>query len=264
MRLTALHRSGRIVLEVADDGAGINRERVKQKAVENGLVAPDATLTDDEIDNLIFLPGFSTASTVSDISGRGVGMDVVRQSVAALGGRISIASRPGHGSTFTLSLPLTLAVLDGMVVSAHGHTLIIPLGAIVETLKPKAADVFPLDGEINVIRLRGGYVPMVDVAASLGYCEEFVEPDQSVALLVEGEGGVRAVLLVDAIHGQRQVVIKSLEANYRAVPGIAAATVMGDGRVALILDVDAVVKTARNESTRGEPGRSELSLAEAR
>ncbi len=264
VRLTALHRSGRIVLEVADDGAGINRERVKQKAVENGLIAPDATLTDDEIDNLIFLPGFSTANMVSDISGRGVGMDVVRQSVVALGGRISIASRPGHGSTFTLSLPLTLAVLDGMVVSAHGHTLIIPLGAIVETLKPKAADVFPLDGEINVIRLRGGYVPLVDVAASLGYCEEFVEPDQSVALLVEGEGGVRAVLLVDVIHGQRQVVIKSLEANYRAVPGIAAATVMGDGRVALILDVDAVVKTARNESVCGEPSRSQFSLTEAR
>ncbi|WP_284256783.1 chemotaxis protein CheA [Acidocella aquatica] len=259
VRLSALHRSGRIVLEVADDGAGINRARVKEKALENGLIAPDAALTDDEIDNLIFLPGFSTASTVSDISGRGVGMDVVRQSVVALGGRISISSRPGLGSTFTLSLPLTLAVLDGMVVSARGHTLIIPLGAIVETLKPKAADVFPLDGEINVIRLRGGYVPMVDVAASLGYCDEFVEPDQSVALLVEGEGGVRAVLLVDAIHGQRQVVIKSLEANYRAVPGIAAATVMGDGRVALILDVDAVVKT-----TRSELSRPELSLAEAR
>jgi two-component system chemotaxis sensor kinase CheA len=257
VRLTALHRSGRIVLEVADDGAGINRARVKEKALENGLIAPDATLTDDEIDNLIFLPGFSTASTVSDISGRGVGMDVVRQSVVALGGRISIASRPGRGSTFTLSLPLTLAVLDGMVVSARGHTLIIPLGAIVETLKPKAADVFPLDGEINVIRLRGGYVPMVDVAASLGYCDEFVEPDQSVALLVEGEGGVRAVLLVDAIHGQRQVVIKSLEANYRAVPGIAAATVMGDGRVALILDVDAVVKTTRSELSRPEPAMLE-------
>ena len=253
VRLTALHRSGRIVLEVSDDGAGINRTRVKEKAIENGLISPDAALTDDEIDNLIFLPGFSTASTVSDISGRGVGMDVVRQSVAALGGRISISSRPGHGSTFTLSLPLTLAVLDGMVISARGHTLIIPLGAIVETLKPKAADVFPLDGEINVIRLRGGYVPMVDVAASLGYSDEFVEPDQSVALLVEGEGGVRAVLLADAIHGQRQVVIKSLEANYRAVPGIAAATVMGDGRVALILDVDAVVKTTRSELSRPEP-----------
>ena len=253
VRLTALHRSGRIVLEVSDDGAGINRARVKEKAIANGLIAPDAALTDDEIDNLIFLPGFSTASTVSDISGRGVGMDVVRQSVVALGGRISISSRPGQGSTFTLSLPLTLAVLDGMVISARGHTLIIPLGAIVETLKPKAADVFPLDGEINVIRLRGGYVPMVDVAATLGYSDEFVEPDQSVALLVEGEGGVRAVLLADAIHGQRQVVIKSLEANYRAVPGIAAATVMGDGRVALILDVDAVVKTTRSELSRPEP-----------
>jgi two-component system chemotaxis sensor kinase CheA len=252
VKLTALHRSGRIVLEVSDDGAGINRARVRQKAIENGVISPEAQLTDDEIDNLIFLPGFSTAAKVSDISGRGVGMDVVRQSVQALGGRISIASRPGLGSTFTLSLPLTLAVLDGMVVSAHGHTLIIPLGAIVETLKPRAADVFPLDNEISVLALRGGYVPMVDVGVSLGYSEEFIEPEQSVALLVEGEGGVRAVLLVDAIHGQRQVVIKSLEANYRAVPGIAAATVMGDGRVALILDVDAVVRNARSDASRGE------------
>jgi len=263
VRLTALHRSGRIVLEVADDGAGINRERVKQKAIENGLIAPDAQLSDEEIDNLIFLPGFSTASTISDISGRGVGMDVVRQSVVALGGRISIASKPGQGSTFTLSLPLTLAVLDGMVVSAAGHTLIIPLGAIVETLKPKAADVFPLDDEINVIRLRGGYVPMIDVAGSLGYGAAAIDVEQSVALLVEGEGGVRAVLLVDAIHGQRQVVIKSLEANYRAVPGIAAATVMGDGRVALILDVDAVVKTTRNDAARAEGLRADAAMMEA-
>jgi two-component system chemotaxis sensor kinase CheA len=258
VRLTALHRSGRIVMEVSDDGAGINRARVKQKAVENGVISPDAQLTDDEIDNLIFLPGFSTAAKISDISGRGVGMDVVRQSVQALGGRISITSRPGLGSIFTLSLPLTLAVLDGMVVSARGHTLIVPLGAIVETLKPRASDVFPLDNEISMLALRGGYVPMVDVAASLGYCAEFIEPEQSVALLVEGEGGVRAVLLVDAIHGQRQVVIKSLEANYRAVPNIAAATVMGDGRVALILDVDAVVRTARSEA-----GRAEMPVLEA-
>jgi two-component system, chemotaxis family, sensor kinase CheA len=258
VKLMALHRSGRIVLEVSDDGAGINRARVKQKAVENGVIAPDAQLTDDEIDNLIFLPGFSTAATVSDISGRGVGMDVVRQSVQALGGRISISSRPGDGSTFTLSLPLTLAVLDGMVVSTCDHTLIVPLGAIVETLKPQAKDVFPLDRDTNLLALRGGYVPIVDVAVSLGYSEEPTEPEQGVALLVEGEGGVRAVLLVDAIHGQRQVVIKSLEANYRAVPGIAAATVMGDGRVALILDVDAVVRNARSES-----GRSEATVVEA-
>jgi two-component system, chemotaxis family, sensor kinase CheA len=259
VKLTALHRSGRIVLEVSDDGGGINRARVKQKAIENGVIAPDAQLTDDEIDNLIFLPGFSTAAKVSDISGRGVGMDVVRQSVQALGGRISIASRPGIGSIFTLSLPLTLAVLDGMVVSARGHTLIIPLGAIVETLKPRASDVFPLDRDLNVLALRGGYVPMVDVAASLGYCDQFIEPEQSVALLVEGEGGMRAVLLVDAIHGQRQVVIKSLEANYRAVPGIAAATVMGDGRVALILDVDAVVRNARSEAGGRTPELVEAS-----
>jgi two-component system chemotaxis sensor kinase CheA len=259
VKLIALHRSGRIVLEVSDDGGGINRARVKEKAIENGVIAPDAQLSDEEIDNLIFLPGFSTAAKVSDISGRGVGMDVVRQSVAALGGRISITSRPGLGSTFTLSLPLTLAVLDGMVVSAHGHTLIIPLSAIVETLKPRAQDVFPLDHEINVLALRGGYVPMVDIANSLGYSESFIEPEQSVALLVEGEGGVRAVLLVDAIHGQRQVVIKSLEANYRAVPGIGAATVMGDGRVALILDVDAMVRNARSDAGRG----AELAVTEA-
>lgn len=244
VKLTALHRSGRIVLEVSDDGGGINRARVRQKAVENGLIAPDVQMTDEEIDNLIFLPGFSTAVKISDISGRGVGMDVVRQSIQALGGRISISSRPGRGSTFTLSLPLTLAVLDGMVVSAHGHTLIIPLGAIMETLKPRANDVFPLDGDLHMLALRGGYVPIVDVAFCLGYSVKHAEPEQSVALLVEGEGGARAVLLVDAIHGQRQVVIKSLEANYRAVPGIAAATVMGDGRVALIVDVDAVVQNA--------------------
>jgi two-component system, chemotaxis family, sensor kinase CheA len=260
--LKALHRSGRIVLEVADDGAGIDRARVRQKAVETCVIAADAKLSDEEIDNLIFLPGFSTAAKLSDISGRGVGMDVVRQSVQALGGRIAIASRPGQGATFTLSLPLTLAVLDGMVVAAAGHTLIIPLGAVVETLKPRAADVFPLDRAVNMLALRGGYVPMVDIAAALGYSETMLPPDQAVALLVEGEGSVRAVLLVDEIHGQRQVVIKSLEANYRAVPGIAAATVMGNGRVALILDVDAVVKSACADAPRPE-SRGEPAVLEA-
>ena len=249
VKLTALHRSGRIVLEVSDDGGGINRQRVRQKAVESGLILPDAQLTEEETDNLIFLPGFSTAETLSNISGRGVGMDVVRQSIQALGGRISISSRPGKGSTFTLSLPLTLAVLDGMVVSACDHTLIIPLGVIMETLKPRRSDIFPLDGDINMLALRGGYVPIIDVAFCLGYSTRHIEPEQSVALLVEGEGGIRVVLLVDAIHGQKQVVIKSLEANYHAVKGIAAATVMGDGRVALILDVDAIVQKNDTESS---------------
>ena len=246
VRLCALHRSGRIVIEVSDDGAGINRANVRAKALERGLITPDAQLSDDEVDNLIFLPGFSTASVVSDLSGRGVGMDVVKRSVQALGGRIAITSRPGEGSTFTLSLPLTLAVLDGMVVTVEGQTLIVPLGAIMETLQPRTTDVHGLGNEAKLISIRGGYVPLVDVGIALGYRARPLEPERGVALLVEGEG-TRAVLLVDAIQGQRQVVIKSLEANYGSVPGIAAATVMGDGRVALILDIDVIACVRRAE-----------------
>ncbi len=247
VRLTAAHRSGRIVIEVSDDGGGINRERVKGIAVERGLIAADAQLSDEEIDNLIFMPGFSTASEVSDISGRGVGMDVVRRSIQALGGRITIASRPGLGSTFTMSLPLTLAVLDGMVVSVQNQTLVAPITAIVETLQPKAADVHSLGGHSRVISIRGGFVPLIDVGMALGYRHEPLPATQGVALLIEGEGGARAALLVDAIQGQRQVVIKSLEANYRQVPGVAAATILGDGRVALILDIDTIVAVSRGE-----------------
>ncbi len=245
VRLSALHRSGRIVIEVADDGAGIDRSRVRQIAVERGLLAADAKLSDEEVDNLIFLPGFSTANTVSDISGRGVGMDVVKRSIHSLGGRISIASRPGQGSTFTMSLPLTLAVLDGMVVTVAGQTLVIPLTAIVETLLPRASAVHSLGGSARVIGVRNSFIPLVDVGQVLGYRHEAADPKSGIALLVETEGGARSALLVDAIQGQRQVVIKSLEANYGRVPGIAAATILGDGRVALILDVDAVVGGSR-------------------
>jgi two-component system, chemotaxis family, sensor kinase CheA len=253
VRLTAAHRSGRIVIEVADDGGGINRERVKSIAIEKGLVAPDAALSDEEIDNLIFMPGFSTASEVSDISGRGVGMDVVRRSIQALGGRITISSRPGKGSTFTMSLPLTLAVLDGMVVSVQGQTLVAPITAIVETLLPKAGDVHSLGGSARVIAIRDTYVPLIDVGQALGYRAGPLDATQGVALLIEGEGGARAALLVDAIQGQRQVVIKSLEANYRQVPGVAAATILGDGRVALILDIDTIVAVSRGaDSLRAE------------
>jgi two-component system chemotaxis sensor kinase CheA len=244
-KLSAAHRSGRIVIEVADDGGGINRERVKQIAIDKGLIPPEAALTDEEIDNLIFLPGFSTASAISDISGRGVGMDVVKRSIQDLGGRITITSRPGLGSTFSMSLPLTLAVLDGMVVTAGQQTLVAPLTSIIETLQPKRDDVHGLGGGARVISIRGSYVPLVDVGLALGYRSEALDSEQGVALLIEGEGGSRAVLLVDAIQGQRQVVIKSLEANYRRVPGIAAATILGDGRVALILDIDALVAASR-------------------
>ena len=249
VHLSALHRSGRIVIEVADDGAGIDRPRVKAIAVEKGLIAAEAPLSDEEIDNLIFLPGFSTASTVSDISGRGVGMDVVRRSIQALGGRISIRSKPRQGSTFTMSLPLTLAVLDGMVVTVAGETLVVPLTAIIETLQPKADAVHGFGGNSRVIAIRDQFIPLIDVGHELDYRSGFADPCKSVALLVESEGHVRSALLVDAILGQRQVVIKSLETNYQHVPGIAAATILGDGRVALILDVDAVVAGSRVAAT---------------
>ncbi len=247
LRVSASHRSGRIVIEVSDDGAGINRERVRARAEERGLVVPGTALTDDEVDNLIFLPGFSTVETVSDISGRGVGMDVVRRSVLSLGGRIAITSRPGEGSTFTLSLPLTLAVLDGMVIEAAGQTLVLPLSAILETLQPRTEDLRRLGTDVPLLVSRGAFVPIVDIGHALGYRPDPITPTDGVILLVEGEGGRRFALLVDAIQGGRQVVIKSLEANYRAVPGISAATILGDGRVALIVDADALA------SVRGPP-----------
>jgi two-component system chemotaxis sensor kinase CheA len=249
VRLAALHRSGRIVIEVQDDGKGINRERVLSIAVKKGLISPDLTLTDEEIDNLIFLPGFSTADKISDVSGRGVGMDVVKRSVQALGGRISISSRPGLGSTFTLSLPLTLAVLDGMVVDVAGETLVIPLACIVESLRPKIEEVRPLGPTGSVLAVRDSFVPLIDVGLTLNYRTTSPPPTEGVVLLVEGEDGSRAALVADAIHGQRQVVIKSLEQNYQQVEGVAAATILGDGRVALILDVDAVINLRR----RGPP-----------
>ncbi|UAL11137.1 chemotaxis protein CheA [Caulobacter segnis] len=262
VRLAALHRSGRIVIEVSDDGKGINRERVFSIAVKKGLIAPDLTLTDEEIDNLIFLPGFSTADKISDVSGRGVGMDVVKRSVQALGGRISIASRPGQGSTFTLSLPLTLAVLDGMVVDVAGETLVVPLAAIVESLRPKPEEVRPLGPVGSVLAVRDSFVPLIDVGLTLGYRDESPHPTDGVVLLVEGEDGSRAALVADAIHGQRQVVIKSLEQNYQQVEGVAAATILGDGRVALILDVDATIAMRRREGGAPRPTEPTLIAAE--
>ncbi|CAN7166317.1 chemotaxis protein CheA [Rhizobium sp. LjRoot258] len=256
VRLTAKHRSGRILIELADDGAGINREKVKQKAIANELIPADANLTDEEIDNLIFLPGFSTADKISDISGRGVGMDVVKRSIQALGGRINITSRPGQGSVFTMSLPLTLAVLDGMVVTVAGQTLVVPLTAIVETLQPEAAAIHSFGASHRLISIRNSFCPLVDVGRILNFRATQANPVEGVALLVESEGGGQRALMVDAIQGQRQVVIKSLEANYTHVPGIAAATILGDGRVALILDVDAVVG-----ASRGQALRQEVSLA---
>ncbi|MBY0562013.1 chemotaxis protein CheA [Hyphomicrobium sp.] len=252
VRLSAAHRSGRIVIEISDDGAGINRPKVRASAIKKGLISPDAQLSDSDIDNLLFLPGFSTASTISNISGRGVGMDVVKRSILALGGRISISSRPGLGSTFSMSLPLTLAVLDGMAVSVAGQTLVVPLTAIVETLKPKKGEIHAIGADSRVMAIRNTFVPLIDVGTQMGFRDTPADPERSVAILVETGGGARNALLVDSIQDQRQVVIKSLEANYGTVEGIAAATILGDGRVALILDVDALVTGSFEEQLGGD------------
>ena len=252
VRLSAAHKSGRVVIEVADDGRGIDRQKVKAIAIKKGLIAADALLTDAEIDNLLFMPGFSTAETVSNISGRGVGMDVVKRSIQALGGRISITTKPGHGSTFSLSLPLTLAVLDGMVVKVADQTLVVPLNSILETMKPKGGEVYGLGPDSQVIGIRGGFTPLIDVGYALGFRSERADPMAGVTLLIETEGGVRSALMVDAIQDQRQVVIKSLEANYGHVEGIAAATILGDGRIALILDADAIVNASTGRNTPSE------------
>lgn len=258
--LSARHRGGRIVIEIADDGRGIDRPAVFRSAVAKGLIAADANLTDEAIDELIFLPGFSTARSVSDISGRGVGMDVVRRSVQALGGRIGIASATGRGSTITLSLPLTLAVLDGMLVKVCGQTLVAPLSAIVESIQPRSEDIRRIGSQGVVLAVRDAFVPLIDIGVALGFRGQPADPAKSIVLLVETETGGRVALVADDILGQRQVVIKSLESNYGHVRGISAATIMGDGRVALIVDIDAVV--AMRQPARTPPFSPNLLAAE--
>lgn len=240
IRLSAEHRGGRILIAVADDGRGINRERVLAKALERGIVARDAKLTDEEIDNLVFAPGFSTAQTVSNISGRGVGMDVVKQNIQALGGRVTIVSRPGVGSTFTLALPLTLAIADGMIIKVGTETLVMPLTHIVECLQPQEGDVQAVGPGHNVLNVRGRFLPIQSVAAALDIAEAQSDPSKAVLIVVETEARGQVVLMVDTICDQRQVVIKSLETNYRAVDGVAGATILGDGRIALIADIEAL------------------------
>ncbi len=239
IRLQAAHRSGSVVITVRDDGAGLNRARILEKAVGKGLVPAEAELSDGEIDNLLFSPGFSTADKVSNLSGRGVGLDVVKNAVTALGGRVSIASVPGEGTEFIITLPLTLAVMDGMVISVSGQTMVVPITSVVETIRPDASDLHQLGTGESLLAMRGRFIPMVDVATALGF------PDRDcnrppLLLLVETENQSQCALVVDEVHDQRQVVIKGLESNYGAIPGISAATVLGDGRIALILDADAL------------------------
>lgn len=251
--LSAGHRSGRVIIEVADDGAGINRPRVLQIAVEKGLVPEDIRLSDSEIDNLLFMPGFSTASEVSDLSGRGVGMDVVKSAITALGGRVTIQSTPGLGTTFTISLPLTLAVLDGMVIDVAQQTLVVPLNTITETLTLTENDIRALGPQTSVIKVRDSFVPLLDLGAELGYRPPLQCYAGTIVLLISQEDGTDAALVVDAIQDQRQVVIKGLQDTFGSVPGVAAATILGDGKIALILDPVDVVAHADGRTRSSQP-----------
>ncbi len=245
LRLSAAHRAGRVIIEVADDGGGIDRERVRAIAVRRGLIDADAQVSDEQLDNFIFEPGFSTSEFVTDLSGRGVGMDVVRQAIQALGGRISCSSRAGLGTQFTLSLPLTLAVLDGMLVTAAGQVLVIPIAALVETVQLSPENLRRLGPSANLLANHGHHVPLADLAHVLAFREDASISEAGVALLVEDDSGQRLALAVDDILGHRQVVIKSLDIDNHPVEGIAAATILGNGRVALILDLNALVASRR-------------------
>jgi two-component system chemotaxis sensor kinase CheA len=251
--LNAEHKSGRIVITVADDGRGINREKVLKKAIERGIIAPDAEPTNEEIDELIYAPGFSTSEKVTDLSGRGVGMDVVRQNILSLGGRLSVQSEPGEGTRFVMSLPLTLAVLDGMVVAVGSEYYILPLTTIIESIRPQPGQVHKLANGAEVLAARGGYIRLARLYDLFGIEGAIESPEYALVVIADVEGGDQIGILVDEMLGQQQVVIKSLEENYGYVPGIAAATILGSGRVALILDVKGLDDVAR--ARRGGHGR---------
>ncbi|MEM9426310.1 MAG: chemotaxis protein CheA [Pseudomonadota bacterium] len=236
IRLAAAHRSGRVIIEVSDDGGGINREKVHSIALSKGLISEDAMLSDSDIDQLLFLPGFSTADKVSSLSGRGVGMDVVKTQITSLGGRVAIESTPGVGTKFTISLPLTLAVLDGMVVTVASETLVVPLNSIVETLSLTEKDLRPVGPDQRVLCVREKFVPVLDLGRELGYRDALSVSKGAIALLIAPEDGALVAMLVDSIEDQRQVVIKGLQESYGRVRGVAAATILGDGKIALILD----------------------------
>jgi two-component system chemotaxis sensor kinase CheA len=240
IRLSAAQRGGRIVIEITDDGAGINSDRVLKKARERGLVAADAVLNADEINNLIFLPGFSTAEVVSDLSGRGVGMDVVRRNIQDLGGRITLKSEPGRGMSIELALPLTLAVMDGMIVRVAQETYVMPISAIVECIRPACTDIRSLVGTSGALQIRGSIVPLVYLGDLFDVPGFVRDPAECTVIVIEGSDRARLGLVVDELCGHQQVVIKSIEENYGSVPGIAAATILGNGRVAFIVDIEKI------------------------
>jgi two-component system chemotaxis sensor kinase CheA len=241
--LSAGHQGGNIVIEVSDDGGGLNRERILNKAKQQGLPIFD-NMSDADVWQLIFAPGFSTAETVTDVSGRGVGMDVVKRNIAAMGGSVDIRSAKGFGTTISISLPLTLAILDGMSIKVGEEVYILPLSFVVESLQPVASDIKEISGKGRVIKVRGEYLPLIPLYQMFDIEPRFTDPSAGIVVILESDGK-KAGLFVDDLVGQQQVVVKNLESNYRKVTGISGATILGDGGVSLILDVAALLRSSR-------------------
>ncbi len=249
LTLSAEHQGGNICIEVIDDGAGLNRERILAKALSSGLPVSDS-MSDEEVGMLIFAPGFSTAEQVTDVSGRGVGMDVVKRNIQEMGGHVEIASKQGKGTTIRILLPLTLAILDGMSVRVADEVFILPLNAVMESLQPTAEELKPLAGGERVLEVRGEYLPLVELWNVFDVQNAKTDATQGIVVILQSAGR-RYALLVDQLIGQHQVVVKNLESNYRKVPGISAATILGDGSVALIVDVSALQSLNREKRVAG-------------
>ncbi|MDT8879169.1 chemotaxis protein CheA [Halomonas saccharevitans] len=260
LTLSAQHQGGNILIEVIDDGAGLDRDRLLAKARESGLSVSD-TMSDDEVWQLIFAPGFSTAKEVSDVSGRGVGMDVVKRNIQGMGGHVEIMSRKGQGTTTRIVLPLTLAILDGMSIKVGKEVFILPLSTVLESLQPSRDDLYAMAGDDVVLKVRDEYLPVVAVHSALDVEGAKTELNETIAVIVQGEGR-RYALLVDDLIGQQQVVVKNLETNYRKVPGVSAATILGDGSVALILDIADLhrLNRAKKEARRTQRATTDHSM----
>lgn len=241
IKLKAYHQGGSIMIEIKDDGAGLNKKKILEKARQNNLIEEDVQLSDDQIYDLIFKPGFSTAETVSDVSGRGVGMDVVRRNIRELGGMVDVASNPGVGSEFTIRLPLTLAILDGQLVGIGDETYILPVISIVESLQVKVDNINAVAGNAEVYRLRDEYIPVIRLYQLFGIKPASEQLEQGLLVVVEAEGN-KVALFVDDLLGQQQVVIKSLETNFKKVDGVSGATILGNGTVSLILDIAGLIE----------------------
>ncbi|NLY26142.1 MAG: chemotaxis protein CheA [Alcaligenaceae bacterium] len=247
LTLSAQHHGGQIVIEVADDGGGLSRERILKKAIQQGFPVSEST-PDEELWQLIFAPGFSTAEKVTDISGRGVGMDVVRRNIQAMGGHIQLSSRSGQGTSTRIVLPLTLAILDGMSVRVGNETFILPLSHVTESMQPTNEQINKISETESVMHVRGEYLPMVALHDVFDVHDAVTDPTKAIAVILQAED-VRFALLVDHLIGQHQVVVKNLESNYRKIPGVSAATILGDGSVALIVDVFALMRVTRDKTT---------------